>query len=303
MQGVDFDDDEKDDADGRRSRGVGGGGGTISDALRGGATGPTGQKTHAPVTAAVQKHVSGTRSRVSAMIDTLCKPLTSLLSNNNNNNNKNKNNKPYLLSPTQPSTADCLTLGYLSLLLIPSLPVSWMQNSIRQRYPTLSSFVERGVRDIYGGETNVEEALEGRRIRGEEGLPWRKPGIVGAKMAERMIWGSVIDRVPFLGGSILHGSEGKEEDGEVMLVRRSDGFVLPAVVAVTTTAVAAVVGFLCYAVHVNKKVEKEKRLSDMGEAGALFAGLDFGGAVAEGEKRARVVPVGVEVDVSGDGEV
>ena len=87
-----------------------------------------------------------------------------------------------------------------------------------------------------------------------------------------------------------------------MLLRRSDGFVLPAVVAVTTTAVAAVVGFLYYAAG-DKNLEKKKRLSDMGEAGALFAGLDFGGAMAEGEKRARVVPVGVEVDVSGDGEV
>ncbi len=308
MQGVDYDDDEKEDTDGRRPRGGGGGGGrlrggTISDALRGGATTgtTTGQKSRATVTAAVQKHVSGSRSKVSAMIDALCKPLTTLLSTTNNNNH----HKPYLLSPTHPSTADCLALGYLSLLLIPShLPVSWMQESIRQRYPTLSSFVERGVRDIYGGETDVEEALEGRRRgEGEEGLPWQKPGLVGAKMAERMIWGTVIDHLPLFGSSILHGSERKEEDGErgeVVVLRRSEGFVLPAVVAVTT-AVAAVVGYLYYDT-MDKRLEKEKRLSDMGEAGALFAGLDFGGAVSEGEARARVVPVGLEVDVSGDGE-
>ncbi len=265
----------------------------ISDALAGGgaATGTTGQKRSATITGAVKKHVSGARSRVEAMIDALCGPLTTLL-----------DNKPYLLSSTQPSTADCLALGYLSLLLVHSLPVCWMQESIRQRYPTLSSFVSRGVRDIYGGETNVEDALEGRR-RGEGGigLPWRKPEIVGAKMAERMIWAAVTDHLPNFGSNVLNGRDDTEEDvegGEVVL-RRSEGFV-PAVVA-ASTAVAAVVGYFLYAA-VNKKLEKEKRLSDMGEAGALFAGLDFGGAKSEGEGRARVVPVGLEVDVSGDGE-
>ena len=295
MHGVEFDDDGMEDKDGRRMRG--GGGGMISDALRGG-TGPTRQKNPTPVTAAVQSHISGPRSVLSTLIDTLCIPLTTLLSSNNN--------KPHLLSPHHPSTADCLALGYLSLLLIPSLPVSFLQDTIRQRYPLLISYVERGVRDIYGGRTNVEEALEGRRMRmrngEEEGLPWRKPELVGAKMAERLIWGSVCDHVPILGSNILHGSEDTEKEGEVM-VRRSEGSVVPAVVAVTTT-VAAVVGyFYYYGAMGNEKIEKEKRLSDMGEAGALFAGLDFGGpAMSEGEARDRVVPVGLEVDVSGDGE-
>ena len=281
---MEFDEDEKEDGDGRPR----GGGGMISDAL-GGAMGITGQRRSATVTGQVKKHVSGARFRVEAMIGALCGPLTTLL-----------DNKTYLLSTTRPSTADCLALGYLSLLLIPSLPVSWMQELIRQRYPTLSSFVSRGVWDLYGGETNVEEALEGRRRGGggggggERGLPWRKPEVVGAKMAERMIWGAVTDHLPIFGTNIVSGSEDMKEDvegGEGML-RRAEGFV-PAVVAVTT-AVAAVAGYL-YNAAVNTKLEKEKMLSDMGEAGALFAGLDFGGAKSEGEARDGMVPVGLEV--------
>ena len=302
MQGVDLDDDEKEDTDGRKPWGGGGGGGfgggMISDALRRGAggaattTGPTAQKKkNAPVTNALKKHISGTRSKIEAMIDALCIPLTTLL----------ENNKPYLLCSTHPSTADCLALGDRSLRRVPARPRSWMQDSIRQRYPILSAFVERGVRDVYGGETNVEEALEGRRRRRreEEGLPWQKRGMVGAKLAESMIWGAVVDQVPVFGSNILKGNEKDGEEGEVVL-RRSEGFV-PVVVAVST-AVAAVVGYFYYAGVVGKKIEKEKRLSDMGEAGALFAGLDFGGAMSEGEARAKVVPVGLEVDVSGDGE-
>lgn len=185
---------------------------------------------------------------------------------------------------------------------------------MRKRYFLLSSFVERGVRDIYAGETDVEMAMEGRTREGGTGLPWRKPDIVGAKMAERMLWGWVGDYMPLPGfGSnnimVLNGSEsnmetGGEDDGngEVVVGRRlSEGFVVPAVVAVTTAAVAAVIGVFYYAGNVNGK---EKRLADMGEAGALFAGLDFGGPAMskEWEGRGKVVPVGLEVDVSGDGE-
>ena len=331
MQWVDLDDADDDDKEGedagqgrRRQRGGGGGGvfgrdEMISDALSGGAATGQQRKTTTTVTSLLHSHISGPRSIVSSLIDTLCIPLTALLSNNNNNN-------PHLLNPsTPPSTASCLALGYLSLLLIPSLPVSWPQQQIRQRYPTLASFVERGVRDIFGGETDVEEALEGGRRRGdeEEGLlPWRKPGIVGAKMAERMICGAVIDQVVpiFNGGNILPmrgentdtEKDREGEGGEVPMVVRnssSSGFPLfPAVVIAMTTAVAAAgIGYFYYYGGVLMN-EKEKRLSDMGEAGALFAGLEFGrgrGEVMaeEGEARGKVVPVlGVEVDVSGDGE-
>ena len=177
----------------------------------------------------------------------------------------------------------------------------------------------------------MEEALSGRRTRRrrsggekeeeeeEEGfLPWQKPGLVGAKMAERMIWGSVLDQVPISnGGNILPiGGENTDMEkdgkgGEVPMVVRSSstsGFSLfPAVImSVTTTLAAAGIGYFYYygGVLVN---EKEKKLSDMGEAGALFAGLEFGGRervmAEEREARGRVVPVvGVEVDVSVDGE-
>lgn len=294
MQAAEFDaDDENDDnAGGRRTRF---GGGMLSDALSGTTTTTTtttAQKKIPTVTSALQSHLSSAQSRLSPTIDALCAPLTTFLSNNPN-----------------PSTASCLALAYLSLLLIPSLPVSWMQQFIRERYPTLSSFVERGVRDIYAGETDVEEAMEGKMIADGKGLPWRKPEIVGAKMAERMIWGSVVEQLPsVLGRDVLHdGSADPEKDLQQnqVVARRSDGFVLPAVVA-ATTAIAAIAGYLTYTSYTTQTPdEKGKKLSDMGEAGALFSALDFGhgGARTEGEVRARVLPVGVEMGVSADGGV
>ena len=289
MQGVEFDDDEKDDTDGRRPRF---GGSMLSDALSGT---PTAQKKqNTTVTSALKSHISHPKSRLSSTIDALCAPLTTFLSTNNNN------------SPTtNPSSASCLALAYLSLLLVPSLPVSWMQQLIRERYPVLISFVESGVRDVYGGETAVGEALEGK-MRGEgKGLPWRKPEVVGAKMAERMIWGSVLDQVPILGGNILHDTsqEAKSDNEQKHGLSRTPSAFLPAALAITTTLAAAIAGYLSYTSYTTKTLEKGKKLSDMGEAGALFSVLDFGPAMSEGEARARVVPVGVEVDVSGDGEV
>ena len=290
VQGVEFDDDEKDDAEGKRPRF---GAGMLADALSGTTTAPN--KKNTTVTSALQTHISHPRSRLSPTIDALCIPLTTFLSNNSKN------------SPTtNPSTASCLALAYLSLLLIPSLPISWLQHSIRERYPTLASFVERGVSDIYGGETNVGEALDGR-MKGEGDLPWRKPEIVGAKMAERMIWGSVLDQLPgSFGRNIVHqGRQEPKNDNEQKdgLARTSLASIPPAL-AITTAVAAAVAGYLAYtSAAVDKNLDKAKKLSDMGEAGALFANLDFSGAISDGEARARVVPVGLEVDVSSDGEI
>lgn len=294
MQAAEFDEDEKDDADGRRPRF---GGGMLSDALSGTITAQ--KKKNTTVTSALQSHISHLKSRLSPAIDALCAPLTTFLDNNRDH----------------PSTASCLALAYLSLLLVPSLPVSWMQQSIRERYPTLASFVERGVSDIYGGETDVQEALEGRMRRDGKGLPWRKPGVVGAKMAERMIWGSVLDQLPgVLRGNILQEPE-KDSQPKEGLSRTPPPFI-PSAIVVTTTLAAALAGYLTYTSYYTTKNLKtgKRKLSDMGEAGALFSALEFrgGGAMmeeGEGEARARKVPpvagveVGVGVGGSGEGGV
>ena len=187
-----------------------------------------------------------------------------------------------------------------------------MQQHIRERYPTLSAFVERGVSDIYTGKTDVQEALEGRMRREGKDLPWQKPELVGAKMAERMIWGSLVDQVPggFGGGNILHNSSQEPKDDNEL--SRTSSTILPAAMAITTTTLAAAVavaGYFSYTYYTTLNDKKGKKLSDMGEAGALFSALDFGGggpmmSEGKGEARARVIPVGVEVDVdvSGDGE-
>ena len=294
MQGAEFDDDDKNDdnASGRRPKV---GGGMLSDALSGTPTTAAQNKKNTTVTSALKSHLSSAQSRLSPTIDALCAPLNTFLSNNHNN----------------PSTASCLALAYLSLLLIPSLPVSWMQQHIRERYPTLSSFVERGVRDIYSGETDVQEAMDGRMSGQGKDLPWQKPGIIGAKMAERMIWGSLVDQVPggFKGGTILHKST--QEPNTDNEPSRTSSTIIPAAMAITTTTLAAAVavaGYFSYTYYTTtQNLGKGKRLSDMGEAGALFSALDFGGGgpmVSQGEAKARVIPVGVEVDVdvSGDGE-
>ena len=141
----------------------------------------------------------------------------------------------------------------------------------------------------------------------KEGLAWQKPGVVGAKMAERMIWGCVVDQVPSIFGpnAILHkgSQESKNESEQKAVLSRSSSTFIPAALAITTTLAAAIAGYLSYTSYTTKNLERGKKLSDMGEAGALFSALDFGPAMSDGEARARVVPVGVEVDVSGDGEV
>lgn len=78
----------------------------------------------------------------------------------------------------------------------------------------------------------------------------------------------------------------------------SSSTLLPTLIT-ATTALAAVAGYLLYAGLGGES--ENRRLSDMGEAGVILAGLDFGDP--RPETRAEVpmmrggVPVGLEVDV------
>ena len=241
---------------------------------------------------------SSARFKLDALVDAALKPLQQLLGK-----------KKWMLSDERASSLDCLALGHLSLALIPEVPQAWLAEGLRARYPDLRRYVEAGVKELFGGKVAVEDAFpsstdeQPAMNQGQSGtaLPWRKPEqtIISAGAS---ILNSTLDSVPFYKRTIVTPSPTQPLHSTDAPPHSLTSTLLPPLLA-SAGAVAAIASYLLYSSLSTQEPEK-RRLSDMGEAGAMFAGLDFG----EPEKEVRVpptggrVPVWVEVDVEGPGE-
>lgn len=245
------------------------------------------------VTGMMKEKQSGARFKLDALVDAAFRPLQQLLGE-----------KKWMLSDERASSLDCLALGYLSLALIPERPQSWLAEGLQGRYPDLCKFVESGVKEVFGGNVTVEDALpsstneQSTMTQGpaETTLPWRAPeqsiGSAGAS-----ILNSTLDSVPFYKRTIVTAASSPPTHSTDAPPHSLTSTLLPPLLA-SAGAVAAIASYLLYSSLGTQEPEK-RRLSDMGEAGAMFAGLDFG----EPKKDVRVpptegrVPVGVKVDV------
>ena len=250
------------------------------------------------VTGLLKEKQSSARFKLDALVDATFKPLQQLLGK-----------KTWMLSNERASSLDCLALGYLSLALIPDVPQSWLSEGLRGRYPDLCRYVEDGVKEIFGGKTTVEYALPSSteeqsamsQGQSETALPWRAPeqNLISAGAS---VLNSTLESVPFYKRTIITTSSIQPAHSTDASPHSLTSTFLPPLLA-SAGAVAAIAGYLLY-FSLSTQEPEERRLSDMGEAGAMFAGLDFG----EPKKEVRVpptegrVPVGVEVDVEGSGE-
>ena len=252
------------------------------------------------MTGLVKEQQSNARFKLDALVDAAFKPLQQLLGK-----------KKWMLSDETASSLDCLALGYLSLALIPDMPQSWLAEGLRGRYPALCKYVDDGVKDVFGGEVTLEDALS-RSTEDQSGsaqrqsqtrLPWRAPeqniGSVGAS-----ILNSTLELLPFYKRTIVTTSStrGPPRSSDAPPHSLTSTLLPPLVVSVG--AVAAIASYYLLYSNLSAQEPEKRRLSDMGEAGAMFAGLDFGEPV----KRVRIppsegmVPVGVEVEAEGAGK-
>ena len=179
------------------------------------------------------------------------------------------------------SSLDCLALGFLSLALKPDVPQKWFREGMQDRYPALCSFVEREIKDCFGGDVSTEDALLNDSADSHTApstLPWESPALTPFNAATSSILASVTSALPFHSKTI-HAPIPKPL--EEPLVSTTSAF-LPSLIT-AGAAVATAAGYLLYAT-LNGEPETQ-RLEDMGEAGAMFAGLDLGGG--SGVKGAR----------------
>ena len=217
------------------------------------------------VTGLVKQRQSSARFRLDALVDTLCEPLQQLLGE-----------KRFFLLDERWSSLDCLALGYLALALKAEVPQGWLRQGIKERYPGLCAFVARGMDECSGGEVSMNDAFLGDDSQPEAPskpgkqtvLPWRAPAQKGLKSAGSTFLNSALSALPFQNSTIPSSSFSNQN------VASPTSFALTSALVTASTAIAAAAGYLIYA---GFSSEPEKRsLEDMGEAGAMLAGLDYG---------------------------
>ncbi|KOS38062.1 hypothetical protein ACN38_g11132 [Penicillium nordicum] len=95
-----------------------------------------------------------------------------------------------------PSTLDCVALGYLSLALVPELAFPWLRDAIRSKAPLLAAYTER-MRSRCFGDAPVE-TKHAFQPTVPAVLPWRAPERISVAAVGTTLLGTLADNTPFL---------------------------------------------------------------------------------------------------------
>ena len=248
------------------------------------------------MTGLVKQSQSTARFRLDALLDAFCQPLTQLLGG-----------KRFLLSHESMSSLDCLTLAYLALAYKPEVPQAWLTQGMRARYRGLCEWVEESLADQFGGPVAVEDALPRSnpdhtatsKGKPQSALPWRVPEHRGVASAGSAVFSNVTNSLPYCKSTTLTPQSDDEFHSTNIPAHSFTSTFIPPLLA-GAGAIATTAAYLLYA-NLNQE-PKKRRLSEMGEAGAMLAGMDFGHY--ESSMRDRIppadgrVPVGLEMDVA-----
>ena len=238
--------------------------------------------TRQSVSSLVKQPYQASRFRLEALTDNAMGSLQELLGQ-----------KQYMLSEDRPSSLDCLAWAHLALALLPELPQPWLAESMRARYPSLCTYVNRLNRQVFNGFTDIKGDLE---------LPWKDPEQTGWNVTRNLLFDEALGNIPMLKKSNVVTrplSEDASHDTSRLesTISWSNAF-MPAVVV--TATVAALGAYLVQSRFLGAAPLGKRSLSDYGDAGAMLAIVDFG------DREQNINPpqndtVGlVEVDVSMD---
>lgn len=140
-----------------------------------------------------------TRFKLDALANSCLLPLAELL-----------DDKDYMLGTSQPTSLDCLALGYLALMVYPALKQNWLQDTMKTRFPKLEAYTRRLAKSMLGTDEdanvtkilslsnmrNDKAAIE--RARAEMGLslPWYPPAVSSIPSALTMIGTEIVTNLP-----------------------------------------------------------------------------------------------------------
>lgn len=255
------------------------------------------------------------RFRIDSLVSAFFEPISSLLGS-----------KSYLLDSTQPTTLDCLALGYLSIGLFADVPQAWLRNTLKTKHPHLVAYTERLARQLFGpkiqaADINTLNSLQDpsaiAEFRREKGfiLPWHPPPPKSAFLtATSSLFSGFTAPLPgirfLLPAPQIHPPQHVESDSAYarsLLISRH----IHQLIALTT----GMLGLLGYAAFAHFGGRKENEMEEFGgrprrvdvvkeedEAGAMLAALGrelYVGRERENEMEARGPgQVGVKAEVS-----
>ncbi|KAI9870360.1 MAG: hypothetical protein M1830_004339, partial [Pleopsidium flavum] len=261
------------------------------------------------------------RIRLDALTRNFLEPLQDLLGK-----------QSFFFSDEQPTSLDCLTLGYLALALYPDLPQPWLADIMREGFESLCAYVHNLRGSFFGGPVRIEDALSTRdgpagadeaeaernkRAKGKGPLPWLAPERGGLTTIGSLLLSNILDSIPLIdqlrasNRLTLAANESnltEQEKAQVQAIATARRRELFSQVITVGAGISAFVGYLFYTGIVSlpgeeeEMVAGEKRgLADLGEAGAMLAMADYMDGRSQKGNTSEHHPV-VEVDVEVDGE-
>ncbi|KAL4796564.1 Tom37 C-terminal domain-containing protein [Aspergillus venezuelensis] len=129
------------------------------------------------------KSSSGQQFRLEALTGELFEPLEAML-----------DDKTYMLSGQEPTSLDCIALGYLALALIPDLPLPFLRNSMQRKAPRLSQYIERMRQELYG-TVQVSDAFN---TDTKSSLPWQAPQRITFSSVGSTLLETLADSTPII---------------------------------------------------------------------------------------------------------
>lgn len=221
----------------------------------------------------------------------------------------------YFLGRSEMSEVDCLAYGYLSLMLYPDVPQSWLRSTLRKKYAQLVAFVERIHHELHM-ETRVEDVMALAEAKDQHTavapqkkqdmtLPWSSPAIPTVLDAASIMSRDLVARMPFFGPATTIKTIPPTRSS---LIQRY----FPALFA-TTAAILGISGYYAFTTGLlvwphgeELHIIGRKRLSDYGHLGAALAGMSLMARPSNDNdgmfhQDNDSVPMGVEVEVENDG--
>ncbi len=242
--------------------------------------------------------------KLHALADNFFEPLQEMLGENE-----------YFLGRGEMSEVDCLAYGYLSLMIYPDLPHSWLKTTLKTKYVKLVQFVDRmhqrlqiqtKVEDVMvlAYCTNEQEVVA-KRKRNNMTLPWTTPASTTIVDAASIVSSDLSSRIPLLGSSTTITTSPPTKYSYLQQH-------FPTIIAATATTLG-LLGYYAFATGLLEwprgqelQIFGRKRFSDYGHLGAALAGMSMiGRQVTRShgmvEQESGNIPIGVEVEVERDG--
>ncbi|KIW29674.1 uncharacterized protein PV07_05470 [Cladophialophora immunda] len=228
------------------------------------------RKPRQTVTGLLGRHQQKNRFRLDAVTEDFFEPLSEMLGEKN------------WLFGDQPSSADCLAIGFLALMQTPALEHGWLRESLQAKHASLDKWVKSRIAEVFGPPVDTSLVL-GRKpgvVAAELSLPWRVPASRSFPQLLQAVLEGCISSIPAIGS--LHGiseigntrGTGRERYREKQLqlarLQRQRDVYLGLMASTVTTM--GVVAWLVYQglLPVPRWGRPASRRRGFGEAGALL---------------------------------